>query len=93
MAPDEEPPDSFDNDPTNIDPTNMAGEGSLPVAKRDTKTYDKSPEFLAGREAGFKEGTDVVIEALKVELVRAGCTKDEIDHIVARIRAGAVLPR
>jgi hypothetical protein len=86
MAPDDEPPDSFDSDPTNID-------GEVPVTRRDTLTYDKSPEFLAGREAGFKEGTDVVIGALKIELVRAGCTKEEVDHIVARIRAGAVFPR
>jgi hypothetical protein len=88
MPPDDEPPDSFDSDPTNID-----SEGPLTATRRDTLTYNKSPEFVAGREAGFKEGTDVVIEALKVELVRAGCTKEEIGHIVARIRAGAVLPR
>jgi hypothetical protein len=90
MAPDDEPPDAFDSDPTNIDIDNSR---PVSVNERNTQTYNKSPEFLAGREAGFKEGTDVVIEALKVELVRAGCTKEEIGHIVARIRAGAVLPR
>ena len=88
MAADEDPPDAFDNEPTHLD-----GAGPLPVAERNTQTYSKSPEFLAGREAGFKEGTDVVIEALKVELVRAGCTKEEIGHIVARIRAGTELGR
>ena len=93
MAADDDPPDAFDNDPTNIEPVNVEVSGPTSVSRRDTRTYNKSPEFLAGREAGFKEGTDVVIEALKVELVRAGCTKEEIGHIVARIRAGVVLPR
>ena len=93
MPADDDPPDTFDNDPTNIEPVNVELSSPLSVSRRDTQTYSKSPEFLAGREAGFKEGTDVVIEALKVELVRAGCTKEEIGHIVARIRAGAVLPR
>jgi hypothetical protein len=88
MAPDDEPPDAFDDEPTNIDRS-----GPVPVSERDTRTYNKSPEFLAGREAGFKEGTDVVIAALRVELVRAGCTKEEIGHIVARIRAGTDRPR
>jgi hypothetical protein len=92
MAADDDPPDAFDDEPTHLD-----GAGPLPVTERHTQAYSKSPEFLAGREAGFeagfKEGTDVVIEALKVELVRAGCTKDEIGHIVARVRAGTELGR
>jgi hypothetical protein len=33
------------------------------------------------------------VTALRVELVRAGCTEDEIKHIVARVRAGAVSPK
>jgi hypothetical protein len=65
-------------------------EAGLPVAvpERNTKTYSHSPEFLAGRESGYKQGIDAAITALREELVRAGCTKDEIAHIVAQIRAG-----
>jgi hypothetical protein len=80
---DDDPPDAFDDEPTNLD-----GAGPLPVAEHNTATYNKSHEFVAGMEAGFKEGIEAAVKALKVELVRAGCTRDEISHIVARIRAG-----
>ena len=79
MVPDDDAPDAFEDEPTHLDKS-----GPLPVSERDTKTF-KSAEFLAGREAGLKEGVEAVIAALRVELVRAGCTEDEIVHIVARV--------
>ena len=79
MVPDDDAPDAFEDDPTHLDKS-----GPLPPSERDTKTF-KSAEFLAGREVGLKDGIEAVIAALRVELVRAGCTEEEITHIVARI--------
>jgi len=91
VAPDDEPPDAFDDEPTSLDtlgPIPVRESSSpLEVPERNTKTYSHSAEFLAGREAGYKQGIDAAITALCEELVKAGCTKDEIAHIVARIRA------
>ena len=72
----------FDDGPTHIDEA-----APLPDPERETTTY-KSLEFLAGREAGFKEGFNTAIAALKVELVRAGCTDEEIKSILSRVGAG-----
>ena len=92
MVPDDEPPDAFEDEPTSLDtlgPIPVSdGSGPVAVLERNTKTYSHSAEFVAGREAGFKQGIDAAITALREELVKAGCTKDEISHIVARIRAG-----
>ena len=82
MVRDDESPEIFEDEPTHLDEMQPLG-----VSERQTRTY-KSAEFLAGRDAGLKEGIDVAVAALRVELVRAGCTEDEIKHIVARVRAG-----
>jgi hypothetical protein len=124
VAPDDEPPDAFDDEVTSLDalgpiPVSDAS-GSVPISERsdsvpiseasgpehigdsarpiavrerNTKTYSHSAEFLAGREAGYKQGIDAAILALRDELVKAGCTKDEIAHIVACIRAGTDVSR
>ena len=81
MVPDDDPPDTFEDVPTQLDKS-----GPVPSPERDTKTF-KSAEFLAGRETGLRDGIEAVIAALRVELVRAGCTEEEIVHIVARIHA------
>ena len=99
MAPDDDAPDTFDDDPTNLDRGGTLREhsGPVPVNERNTGTYAGSPEFVAGREAGheagFKAGVDKAIAALRVELTRAGATKDEIDRVAARIRAVALSSR
>ena len=67
--------------------------GPVAVNERNTGTYSGSPEFVAGREAGyetgFKEGVEKALTALRVELMRAGATNDEIDRVAARIRSVA----
>jgi hypothetical protein len=78
---DDDSPDGFEDEPTHLDEMQ-------PLGERQTRTY-KTAEFLAGRDAGVKEGIDAAVTALRAELVRAGCTEDEIKHIVARVRAGA----
>jgi hypothetical protein len=86
MAPDDDSPEAFEDEPTHLDEMDP-----LSVSERQTRTY-KSTEFLAGREAGFKDGVDAAVAALTGELVRAGCTEDEIKHIVARVRSGTTGP-
>jgi hypothetical protein len=87
VAPDDDSPEAFEDEPTHLDEMQ-----ALNVSERQTRTY-KTAEFLAGRDAGLKEGVDAAVAALRVELVRAGCTEDEIKHIVARVRAGAGSPK
>lgn len=96
MAPDDDAPDTFDDDPTNLDRSGTLRDTSRPepVNERNTGTYAGSPEFVAGREAGyetgFKAGVDKALAALRVELLRAGATNDEIDRVAARIRSVAL---
>jgi hypothetical protein len=91
VVPDDDPPDSFDDEPTSLDslgPIPVAEpSGPIAVRERNTKTYNHSAEFVAGREAGYKQGIDAAITALRDELAKAGCTKEEIAHIAAQIRA------
>ena len=87
MAPDDDSPEAFEDEPTHLDEMQPLG-----ASERQTRTY-KTSEFLAGRDAGLKEGIDAAVAALRVELVRAGCTEDEIKHIVARVRDGAATPK
>ena len=72
----------FDDGPTHIDEA-----APLEDPEQETTSY-KSLEFLAGREAGYREGFNAAIGALRVELVRAGCTEDEIKSILSRVGAG-----
>ena len=83
MAPDDDSPDVFEDEPTHLDEMKP-----LAASERQTRTY-KSEEFLSGREAGLNDGIEAAVAALRLELIRAGCTEDEIKHIVARVRAGA----
>jgi len=87
MVPDDDSPELFEDETTHLDEVKPLG-----PSERQTRTY-KSEEFLAGRDAGLKEGMkegmEAAVTALRLELVRAGCTEDEIKHIVARVRAGA----
>ena len=93
MMPEDHTPDSFEDDPTRQDSGKTVPEHSAPVhaSERNTGTYSGSPEFVAGREAGyeagFKTGVDRAIAALRAELTRAGATKEEIARVVARIRS------
>ncbi|HEY4394286.1 MAG TPA: hypothetical protein VGP64_09505 [Polyangia bacterium] len=87
MVRDDDSPEGFEDEPTHLDEMQPVG-----ASERQTRTY-KTAEFLAGRDAGLKEGIDAAVTALRVELVRAGCTEDEIKHIVARVRAGAGTPK
>jgi hypothetical protein len=87
VVPDDDSPDAFEDEPTHLDEMQPLG-----PSERQTRTY-KTAEFLAGRDAGLKEGIDAAVAALRVELVRAGCTEDEIKHIVARVKAGAGSPK
>ena len=99
MAPDDEAPDSFDDDQTNLDRGGALQDQSMPVPvnERNTGTYAGSPEFVAGREAGheagFKAGVEKALTALRVELTRAGATSDEIARVAARIRSVALSGR
>jgi hypothetical protein len=88
MAPDDDSPELFEDEPTHLDEMKPIPGGS----ERQTRTY-KSAEYLAGRDAGLKEGIDATVAALREELVRAGCTEDEIKHIIARVRAGTAVAR
>jgi len=83
MVQDDDSPETFEDEPTHLDEVQPLG-----ASERQTRTF-KSDEFLAGRETGFKEGVDATVAALRLELIRAGCTEDEVKHIVARVRAGA----
>ncbi len=87
MAPDDDAPDLFEDEPTHLDEMRP-----IASSERQTRTY-KSAEYLAGRDAGLKEGIDATVAALREELVRAGCTEDEIKHIIARVRAGTAVAR
>jgi hypothetical protein len=95
VAGDDDAPDTFDDDPTNLDRGGTVRDrsGPVPVNERNTGTYSGSPEFVAGREAGyetgFKSGVEKALTALRVELMRAGATTDEIDRVAARIRSVA----
>jgi hypothetical protein len=84
---DDDSPELVEDEPTEAN-DNRPREDS----GRHTRAY-KSAEFLAGRDAGFKDGLEVTLEALKVELVRAGCSEDEVKHIVARVRGSAAARR
>ena len=88
MAPDDDAPEVFEDEPTHLDEIRPVAASS----ERQTRTY-KSAEYLAGRDAGLKEGIDATVAALREELVRAGCTEDEIKHIIARVRAGTAVAR
>ncbi|HXJ20610.1 MAG TPA: hypothetical protein VMT03_10280 [Polyangia bacterium] len=81
-TPDDDAPEGFDSEPTHMDemdPMDSSG--------KQTAAY-KSAEFLAGQQAGFKDGVEAAVAALRAELIRARCTEDEIKHIIARVRAG-----
>jgi len=99
MTPDDDAPESFDDDPTNLDRGGTLPDSSQPVSanERNTGTYAGNPEFVAGREAGyeagFKAGIDKALAALRVELTRAGATSDEIARVAARIKAVATSGR
>ena len=80
-GPDDDGPEIFADEPT-LDEIDAAAESE------QTRSY-KSAEFLAGREAGFKEGIEAAVAALRDELLRAKATEDEIKHIIARVRAGS----
>ncbi|HXU05903.1 MAG TPA: hypothetical protein VN903_33345 [Polyangia bacterium] len=90
----DDPPDHFEDEPTHQDST-VLPEKSGPVSanERNTGTYSGSAEFVAGREAGyeagFKAGVDKALTALRVELMRAGATSDEIARVAARIKSVA----
>jgi hypothetical protein len=91
-------PEPFEDDPTRQDRSTLPDHSSpVPMNERNTGTYAGSPEFVAGREAGyetgFKSGVDKAIAALQVELTRAGATNDEIARVVARIRSVATMSR
>jgi hypothetical protein len=77
-----------DDDKFGDDPTPMDEMDPLDSSGQQTAAY-KSAEFLAGRQAGFKDGVEATIASLRDELIRARCTEDEIKHISARVRAGA----
>ncbi len=81
-GPDDDAPEIFQDEPTHTDDVDAASETD------DTRAY-KSVEFLAGREAGFKEGVEAAVAALRDELLKAKATNDEIKHIIARVRAGS----
>jgi hypothetical protein len=84
-APEDDAPEPFEEEVTSLDETNRV---SVSRPDQETRAY-KSAEFLAGREAGFKEGIDAAVAALRAELIRARATDEEIKHIVARVRAGS----
>jgi hypothetical protein len=73
-------------------PTHIDDAVPLAEPERETSAY-KSLEFLAGQEAGFKEGFNTAIAALRIELVRAGCTEAEIKSILSRVGAALEPPR
>ena len=99
---DRTPPEPFEDGPTNLDPSGTDPHRrdtvpdrreTVPMSERNTGTYSGSPEFVAGREAGyeagFKMGVERAITALRAELTRAGATPDEIARVVARIKSVA----
>jgi hypothetical protein len=82
-TPEDDAPEGFDSEPTHMDEMDP-----LDSSGQQTQSY-KSAEFLAGQQAGFKNGVEAAIESLRAELIRARCTEDEIKHIIARVRDGA----
>ena len=91
-------PEPFDDAPTSQDRSVLPERsGPVPMNERNTGNYSGSPEFVAGREAGyeagFKAGVEKALSALRVELTRAGATRDEIDRVAARIRSVALSGR
>src|SRR5262245_33382489 len=91
-------PEPFADDPTSQDRGVLSERsGPVPSNERTTGTYSGSAEFVAGREAGheagFKAGVEKTLAALRVELTRAGATRDEIDRVAARIRSVALSGR
>ena len=79
---DDDAPEGFDSEPTHMDEMDP-----LESSQKQTRAY-KSEEFLAGQQAGFRDGVEAAVSALRAELIRARCTEDEIKHIIARVRAG-----
>ena len=92
-TPEDRTPDEFEEDPTRRESGAIVPEdrGPQPASERNTGTYSGSPEFVAGQESGykvgFKAGVDRALAALRVDLLRAQCTEEEIARVVARIRA------
>ena len=87
-------PEPFDDAPTSQDRSVLPERsGPVPMNERNTGNYSGSPEFVAGREAGFKAGVEKALTALRVELTRAGATSDEIARVAARIRSVALSGR
>lgn len=82
MKPDGDSPEALEDEPTH--PSEMA---PLDDLGWQTRGY-KNAEFLAGHAAGVKEGVDITIAALKVELVHADCREGQIKNILARVRGG-----
>jgi hypothetical protein len=94
LTPEDAAPEAFEDEPTRREGADVPEPRAAEAASaRKTGSYDGSPEFVAGRESGyesgFKAGVEKAIRALSVELTRAGATSDEIDRVVARIRAVA----
>lgn len=70
----------FDDDPTDLDGY---------VLDPDTDKHH-SLDYLAGREAGFSEGVEAAIAALRYELSRAGVVGNELEKISGRIKLVAL---
>ena len=68
----------------------MVRDDDSPEAFEDEPTHLDEMKALGDRQTRTYKTAET---ALRVELVRAGCTEDEIKHIVARVRAGAGSPK
>lgn len=71
----------FDDDPTDLD-------GQV-LSEPDTDKH-RSLDYLAGRESGFSEGVEVVIDTLNLELAKVGIDPRERARITNRVRTLAL---
>ena len=72
----------FDDDPTHLD--------EMPVLDEPDTAKHKSLDWLAGREQGVSEGIEAAVNALKVELERAGIAGSECSRILRKVWDGAL---
>lgn len=71
----------FDDDPTDVDGNALVGP--------DTEKH-RSLDYLAGRESGFSEGVERVLDTLNLELAKIGVDPRERARTVNRVRMGAL---
>jgi hypothetical protein len=81
---DDAPNRDFDEGET----TRLSEHGPVPEAETDAGTT-REVDIETWVEEGRRRGLDETLDALRVELARAGVTGEEAEHILTRVRERA----